>query len=109
MKLVFALSVTTEPFSAKFLKEQGNKNHQYNAGHTTKMAAMPISGEKTLKIFFPGNTVLILMNLCMKHQRPKPFIFCSNYDPGLNLTYLWHSQILQLRFLDGKCDNDGLF
>ena len=27
------------------------------------------------------------MKLCMKHQRPKPFIFCSNYDPGLTLTY----------------------
>ena len=23
----------------------------------------------------------------MKHQRPKPFIFCANYDPGLTLTY----------------------
>ena len=29
-----------------------------------------------------------MMKLCMKHQRPKPFIFCSNYDPGLTLTYL---------------------
>ena len=26
------------------------------------------------------------MQLCMKHQRPKPFIICSN-DPGLTLTY----------------------
>ena len=23
----------------------------------------------------------------MKHQRPKPFIICANYDPGLTLTY----------------------
>ena len=23
----------------------------------------------------------------MKHQRPKPFIFCSNYDPVLTLAY----------------------
>ena len=23
----------------------------------------------------------------MKHQRPKPFILCSNYYPGLTLTY----------------------
>ena len=28
------------------------------------------------------------MTLCMKHQRPKLFIFCSNYDIGLTLTYL---------------------
>ena len=27
------------------------------------------------------------MKLCMKHQRPKPFIICANYDPGLTLTY----------------------
>ena len=27
------------------------------------------------------------MKLCMKHQIPKSLIFCSNYDPGLTLTY----------------------
>ena len=27
------------------------------------------------------------MKFCMKHQRPKPFIVCPNYDPGLTLTY----------------------
>ena len=27
------------------------------------------------------------MKLCMKHQRPKFFIVCSNYDPWLTLTY----------------------
>ena len=53
------------------------KIHQHNAGHMTKMAAMSIYGKNTLKIFFPGITGLILINLCMKHQRPKPFIFCS--------------------------------
>ena len=31
---------------------------------------------------------MILTKLCMKHQRPKPFIFCSNYDPELTLTDL---------------------
>ena len=51
---------------------------QYNAGYMTKMAAMPIYG----KDFFPRNHVhwLILMKLCLKHQIPKRFIFCSNYD-----------------------------
>ena len=53
----------------------------------TKMAAMPIHGKNNLKIFFPGTTGLILMKLCMKHKRPKPFIFCSKFDPGLTLTY----------------------
>ena len=63
------------------------KIHQHNAGHITKIAAMLLSGKNTLKIFFPVTTGLILMKLCMKHLRPKPFIFCSNYDPGLILTY----------------------
>ena len=59
------------------------KIHQDNAGLMTKMAAMLIYGKNTLKIFFPGTTGLILMKLCLKHQRPKPFIFCLNYDPSL--------------------------
>ena len=62
------------------------KIHQHNAGHMTKMAAMPIYGKNTLKIFFPGTTGPILMKLCMKYQRPKPLIFCSNYYPGLTFT-----------------------
>ena len=59
------------------------KFHQDNAGHMTKMAVMPIYGKNTIKIFFPGTAGPILMKLCMKHQRPRPFIFCSNYDPWL--------------------------
>ena len=62
------------------------KIYKDNAGHMTKMAAMLIYG-KTPKIFFPGTTGLILMKLCMKLQRPKLFVFCSNYGPLLNLTY----------------------
>ena len=48
---------------------------QHNAGHMTKMAAMPIYGKNTLKIFFAGTTGPILMKLCKKHQRPKPIHF----------------------------------
>ena len=62
------------------------KVHQHFAGHMTKMAAMPIHG-KTLKTYFPVTTGQILMKLCMKHQRPKPFIICANYYPGLTLIY----------------------
>ena len=64
------------------------KIHHHNAGHMTKMAAMPMYGKNTLKIFFPGTTGLILGKRCMKHLRPKSFIFCSNYDPGFTLTYI---------------------
>ena len=53
----------------------------------TKMAAMPIYGKKSFKIFFPGTTGPILMKICLKPQRPKPFIVCPNYDPGLTLIY----------------------
>ena len=63
------------------------KIHQHIAGHMTKMSALPIYGKSTLKIFFPGITGPILMKLCMKHQRPKPFFICANYEPGLTLTY----------------------
>ena len=62
------------------------KIHQHNAGHMTKMAAMPMYC-KTLENLFRGTTGPILMKLCMMHQRPKPFIVCPNYDPGLTLTY----------------------
>ena len=62
------------------------KIHQHNAGHITKMAVMPYM-VKHFKLFCTGNKRLILMKLCTKHQRPKPFIFCSNYDPALTVTY----------------------
>ena len=48
-----------------------------------KMAAMPICGKSTLKIFIPETTLQIFMKLYMKYQRPKPFIICAKYDPGL--------------------------
>ena len=63
------------------------KIHQHFAGHMNKMAALPIYGKNTLKTFFPGTIWQILMKLCMKDQRPKPFIIRANYDPGLTLTY----------------------
>ena len=62
------------------------KIHQDNARHMTKMAAMLLY-RKTLKIFFPGTTGLILMKLCMKLPRHILFIFSSNNDPLLTLTY----------------------
>ena len=78
------------------------KIHQHNAGHMTKMAAMPIYGKNTLKILFPGNTGPILMKLYMKYQIPKPFILFANYDPGLYLIYFTARSNLQLRLYMGK-------
>ena len=36
------------------------------------------------------------MKLCMKHQRPKPFIVCPNYESGLRLNcatwaFIWEN------------------
>ena len=63
------------------------KNHQDNAGHMTKMDAMPICKKQTSKISILGTTRPIFMKLCMKHDRPKPIIFCSNYNPWFTLTF----------------------
>ena len=71
------------------------KIHQHNAGHMTKMAAIPLYGKNTLKILFPGTTGAISVKLCMKYQRPKPFIICANNDPGLTLTYFTARSNLQ--------------
>ena len=35
----------------------------------------------------------------MWHRRPKPIIFCSNDNPGLNLTFLRQVKILEIRHL----------
>ena len=55
--------------------------------HITMMAAMPIYGKKTFKIFFPGTSGPISTKLGMKQQRLKLIIFCSPDNPGLILTY----------------------
>ena len=46
----------------------------HDAGHMNKMAAMPIYGINTLKIFFPGTSGPISMKLGMKHQRKELYI-----------------------------------
>ena len=81
------------------------KIHQHNAGHMTKMAAMPIYGKNTLNIF-PGTIGPILMKLCMKYQRSKPFIIYANYDPRLTLACFTARSKLQLMLYMGKCDID---
>ena len=52
LKLNFLFLVATGQFSANFIckacRYEVTKIHQHNAGHMTKMAAMPIYGKKTL-------------------------------------------------------------
>ena len=53
----------------------------------TKMAAMPMYGKHTVKIFYPETSGPISTKLGMKHRRFRPIIFCSNDKSGLTLTY----------------------
>ena len=90
---------------------KGNEYFEHDAGHLTKMADMPIYGKT---IFFPGTSGLISTKSCMKHQRPKPIIFCSNDNHGLTMTYLmgrsnfatyvfiWEAQIAGGRLQDHR-------
>ena len=63
-----------------------NMISEHDAGHMTKMAAMPIYGKNTLKIFFPGTRWTISTKHGMKHWRLKPIIIGSNDNPGLTMT-----------------------
>ena len=42
---------------------------------------------KYLKSFLYRNHWADFNETLYDHQIPKPFIFCTNYDPGLTLTY----------------------
>ena len=63
------------------------KIYKHNAGHMTKMAAMPIFGKTPSKSFFTGTRGPISMNLGMSHLGLLPIIVCTNEDPGVTLTY----------------------
>ena len=58
-----------------------------DAGHLTKMAAMPIYGINPLKIFFSGTSRPNLTKLDKKHRRLRLIVFSSNHNPGFTLTY----------------------
>ena len=62
-------SETTEPFWTQFcmkaFRYKEMKSYQHDAGHMTKMAAMPIYGKNPSKIFFSRTGVQISMKLGM--------------------------------------------
>ena len=74
------------------------KMNQHNAGDMTKMAARPIYGKNILKILFPGTTWPILMKLCLKYQRPEPFIIVPIMTLGWPWPILRLGQICNLGF-----------
>ena len=83
-------SETAWPIKTKFYVEPrwegGMKVYINGPGHMTKMAAMPIYGEKPLKIFFAGTGGPIFTKLGMLHRGLQPIIVYINDDPGLTLT-----------------------
>ena len=65
------------------------KNGLYDAGHMTKMAAMPIYGKNPSKFFFSIIGWPISTKLGMWHWGLLPIIVCSNDDPGMTLTFFF--------------------
>ena len=62
------------------------KNYRHDAGHMTKMAAMPIYGKNPSKIFFSGTSGPISLKFGMWHRGLQPIIVYTNDNPGLTLT-----------------------
>ena len=57
-----------------------------NLGHMTKMAAIPIYGKNTSKIFFSENNRQISMKLGVKHRWLMYYEVYINHDPVMTLT-----------------------
>ena len=71
----------------ELLWDGGTKVCSNGPGHMTKMAAMAIYGKNLKKIFFSGTKRPMTLNLGMRHWVLEYYQVCSNYDPGLTLTY----------------------
>ena len=56
-------------------------------GHMTNVAAMPICGKNLKKIFFSRTNRPMTVKHSMQHRVWEYYQNCSNYDPGLTLTY----------------------
>ena len=71
-------------------------------GHMTNMAAMPIYNKNLRNIFFSRTNRSMTLKLGMLHCLCEYYQGYSNYDPGLNLTYLRKGQIWSHRLLYRK-------
>ena len=60
--------------------------YRYDAGHMTKMPAMPIFCKNPSKIFY-GTGGPISMKIGMWHWGLLPIVVCSNDDHGVTFTY----------------------
>ena len=66
------------------------------------MAAMPIYGEKRLKIFFSRTKKVSRLNLAIEHWGLKIIQVCSNEDQRLTFDLLRHGQICVPMHLYGE-------
>ena len=65
----------------------GMKINTNELDHMTKMAAMPIYGKNLKKIFFSRTNWPMTLKLVMYYCVCEYYQDCSNYLPGLTLTY----------------------
>ena len=65
----------------------GTKVCSNGPGHMTKMAATPIYGKNSLKIFFSRIRRAMTLGLGIKHLGCRAYQVCSNDDPRLTLIY----------------------
>ena len=77
----------SEPIFMKAFRYKEMKICYQDPGHMTKMAATPIYGKKTSKIFFSKTGWPISKKLGMLHRGLQPIIFCSNDDPGVTMAF----------------------
>ena len=91
-------SETTGPIEAKFHMESPwdgeTKVYSNCPGHMTKLAAMPIYDKNIKKIFFSKTKRPMTFKLDMQHWVLEYYIFYSNDDPELTLTYFTASSKL---------------
>ena len=71
-------------------------------GHMTNMAAMPIYVKNLKKIPFPRSNEPMTLKLGMSHCLCNSYQDCSNYDPGVTLTYFTSRSIWSHRLLYGR-------
>ena len=102
-------SETTGPMKVKFhmdLQDGGTKVCLNCPGH------MPIHCKKLKKSSSPepkGTKRLMTFKLGNQHRVLEYYQVCSNYDPGLTLTYLRQGQIWSLMLLYGKRVKQRIF
>ena len=78
---------------------RGTKVCSEDLGQMTKVAATPIYGKQTLKVFFSGAKAPMNLELGMQHLVFRPNNLCSNNYLWLTLTFFTAGKICFLMLL----------